>query len=134
MNIKPLCHCFCFIPMLNKELLSLEWVTDGPWFSSQCREVGTNRSSTMHARIPVVSTPEGSHMCGGWTKTVLPPCTCLPELACDVGDTSKLEFYKSSKLNSAIFIFRFISFRFIIGGFCSTFSSIFCLLPPWEKY
>ena len=59
---------------------------------------------------------------------------CLPELACDVGDTSKWDFFKSSKLNSAIFIFRFISFRLIFGGFCSTFSSIFCLLPPWEKY
>ena len=59
---------------------------------------------------------------------------CLPELACDVGDTSKWEFFKSSKLNSAIFIFRFISYRLIFGDFCSTFSSIFCLLPPWEKY
>ena len=59
---------------------------------------------------------------------------CLPELACDVGDTSKWEFFKSSKLNSAIFILRFIYFRLIFGGFCSTFCSIFCLLPPWEKY
>ena len=54
---------------------------------------------------------------------------CLPELACDVGDKSKWEFFKSSKLNSAIFISQFISYRLIFGGFCSTFSSIFFLLP-----
>ncbi len=59
---------------------------------------------------------------------------CLPELACYVSGTSKWEFFKSSKLNSSIFIFQFISYRLIFGDFCSTFSSIFFLLPPWEKY
>ncbi|KAF3944481.1 hypothetical protein CMV_029062 [Castanea mollissima] len=42
---------------------------------NQCREVGTNGTSSGQARIPVVSTPEGSGMCCRRTKTVLPPCT-----------------------------------------------------------
>ena len=59
---------------------------------------------------------------------------CLTELPCEVGDTSKWECFKSSKLNSAIFIFRSICFMLIFGGFCSAISSILCILQPWEKY
>ena len=109
--------------MLDRELLSLEWVTDGSRFSSQCREVGTNGTSSRQARIPMVLTPEGSGMCCQRAKTVLPPCTLFA-----------WECFKSSKLNSAIFIFRSICFMLIFGGFCSTISSILCILQPWEKY
>ena len=95
MNIKPLCHCFCFIPMLNKELLSLEWVTKDP----TC-VVGEQRQF-FHLAL------------------------CLPELACDVGDTSKWEWFKSSKLNSAIFIFRFISLGWSLEAFAPHFHPYF---------
>ena len=48
---------------------------------------------------------------------------CLPELPCEVGDTSKWD----------IFLHIFQIFQ-IIGGFSSTFSSVLCLLQPLEKY
>ena len=119
--------------MLNREQLRLEWVTDGFLFSSQCKEVGTNGTSMEQDRIPMVSTTEGSHMCCWQAKTV-PPSYTLPNLPCEVGDTSKWECFKSSKLTSALFIFQSICFRLIFGGLCSTFSFIFFLLQPWEKY
>lgn len=58
----------------------------------------------------------------------------LPDLPCEVGDTSKWECFKSSKLTSALFIFQSICFSLIFGGLYSTFSFIFFLLQPWEKY
>lgn len=52
-------------------LMSLQ-ITNGTLFVPQFREVGANRSTTVHSRRPMETAPKGASMCGWWAQTIWP--------------------------------------------------------------